>query len=233
MDVDSRKQRRKSRILLVDGSFASEAHDARFLAGPPAERPEWNSMRSLHRHWRPHRARLLWSAADYDFDTRRFAKKSAKLLTSWTLCEYAAMLSSALRQYSTLQHLSHAFNCRRHRRRDVFVGICPKFALTPRTKFVTKEAMRRILESLQPSWMEADLCYSWSRIPRAEEEKILELELMRSASQLAGYSRVSSNFIDPVDDFEGFESDSDAFGQIRISRGIHGRGQFVCGRAQP
>ncbi|PAA66566.1 hypothetical protein BOX15_Mlig007152g2 [Macrostomum lignano] len=187
-----------------------------------------------------------------DFDTS-LCEKIGEASHQLDALRYAAMLGvlhcDNIRHFSISHMHSTADD---HRRRDVFVGICPKCRLTAecmdpklcdchnfgalvryiRNKIVTKEAMRRILESLQPSWMEADLCYSWSRIPRAEEEKILELELMRSASQLAGYSRVSSQFIDPVDDFEGFESDSDAVGQIRISRASMGAASsFAAGTA--
>uniref|UniRef100_A0A1I8FKA2 Protein kinase domain-containing protein n=1 Tax=Macrostomum lignano TaxID=282301 RepID=A0A1I8FKA2_9PLAT len=151
--------------------------------------------------------------------TRRLCEKIGEASHQLDALRYAAMLEFCTATIFDTSAFSHAFNCRRpqaqgrvclhlskvspHGRRawDPKLCDCHNFGALVRyirNKIVTKEAMRRILESLQPSWMEADLCLLVSRILEAEEEKILGAGVDAQRQPTGRLFARLQQFIDPV-----------------------------------
>uniref|UniRef100_A0A1I8JRV8 Protein kinase domain-containing protein n=1 Tax=Macrostomum lignano TaxID=282301 RepID=A0A1I8JRV8_9PLAT len=210
--------------------------------------------------------------------TRRFAKKSAKALSPAGRSAYAAMLGvlhcDNIRHFSISHMHSTADD---HRRRDVFVGICPKCRLTAEcmdpealrlSQFRSARSLhqeqnchqggdaRRILESLQPSWMEADLwllggvrilelkrkCWQPTAQPQllrgASESCVRLLKNTGAGVECAAPANWPAIRASPANSLiqlmilKAFESDSDAVGQIRISRASMGAASsFAAGTA--
>uniref|UniRef100_A0A1I8G820 Protein kinase domain-containing protein n=1 Tax=Macrostomum lignano TaxID=282301 RepID=A0A1I8G820_9PLAT len=154
-----------------------------------------------------------------DLDTLLF-ETIGEMSYQLDVLRYAALLGvlhcDNLRHFSVSHMRSTSLD---DRRRDVFSGVCPKCRLTAecmepklcncndfgslvrhiKGKVINKDSMRRILDTLQCTWIEADLRYSWSRIPKKQSA----LGSSTGPSQL----QYSDDAYDDID--EDFDEDID------------------------